>query len=220
VCVFFFFGFPCFFPKPLEILINDQSKLTLHGLQQYYVELQEQEKNRKLVDLLDSLEFNQCVIFVRSVARASELNRLLVECNFPSICIHSRMNQETRIERYRQFKDFRARLMVATNLFGRGIDIERVNVVFNYDMPGDADNYLHRVGRAGRFGTKGLSISFVSSEDDGKVLNDVQRLVFLSVLVVCFSDLLCVEALSICSSMLSFSGVSSCVGARVCVLLL
>eukprot|EP00007_Cunea_sp_BSH-02190019_P007923 CAMPEP_0174246028 /NCGR_PEP_ID=MMETSP0417-20130205/41865_1 /TAXON_ID=242541 /ORGANISM="Mayorella sp, Strain BSH-02190019" /LENGTH=387 /DNA_ID=CAMNT_0015325879 /DNA_START=1319 /DNA_END=2480 /DNA_ORIENTATION=+ len=163
-----------FMHNPLEILINDQSKLTLHGLQQYYVELQEAEKNRKLVDLLDSLEFNQCVIFVRSVSRATELNRLLVECNFPSICIHSRMNQETRIERYRQFKDFRARLMVATNLFGRGIDIERVNVVFNYDMPADADNYLHRVGRAGRFGTKGLAISFVSSEDDGKVLNDVQ----------------------------------------------
>jgi len=64
--------------------------------------------------------------------------------------------------------------MVATNLFGRGIDIERVNVVFNYDMPEDSDTYLHRVGRAGRFGTKGLAISFVASDEDGKVLNDVQ----------------------------------------------
>jgi len=73
-----------------------------------------------------------------------------------------------------KFKDFQSRIMVATNIFGRGIDIERVNVVINYDMPENGDTYLHRVGRAGRFGTKGLAISFVSSPDDGNVLNDVQ----------------------------------------------
>lgn len=164
-----------FMHNPLEIYINDGAKLTLHGLQQYYIELQEQEKNRKLVDLLDALEFNQLIIFVRSVARASELNKLLVDCNFPSICIHSSMQQQERIDRYRKFKEFHSRIMVSTNLFGRGIDIERVNVVINYDMPENSDTYLHRVGRAGRFGTKGLAISFVSSQEDGKVLNDVQE---------------------------------------------
>jgi ATP-dependent RNA helicase UAP56/SUB2 len=148
--------------------------LTLHGLQQYYVNIQENEKNRKLVDLLDALEFNQVVIFVRSVNRASELNKILIECNFPSIAIHGNMKQEERIERYKQFKEFKARIMVATNIFGRGIDIERVNVVINYDMPENSDTYLHRVGRAGRFGTKGLAISFVSSKEDADVLNDVQ----------------------------------------------
>jgi len=163
-----------FMHNPLEIYINDGAKLTLHGLQQYYVKLEEKEKNRKLVDLLDALEFNQCVIFVKSVARASELNKLLNDCNFPSICIHSSMKQQERIERYRKFKEFQARIMVATNLLGRGIDVERVNVVINYDMSESADTYLHRVGRAGRFGTKGLAIAFISSEDDGKVLNDVQ----------------------------------------------
>lgn len=65
--------------------------------------------------------------------------------------------------------------MVATNLFGRGMDIERVNIVFNYDMPEDSDTYLHRVARAGRFGTKGLAITLVSVESDAKVLNDVQE---------------------------------------------
>jgi len=124
--------------------------------------------------LLDALEFNQCVIFVSSVKRAAELNKLLVDCNFPSICIYGGMKQEERIERYKKFKDFRARIMVATNIFGRGIDIERVNVVFNYDMPEDPDTYLHRVGRAGRFGTKGLAISFAASTTDGEVLNKVQ----------------------------------------------
>jgi len=164
-----------FMTNPLEILINKGEKLTLHGLQQYYVELREDQKTRKLVDLLDALEFNQCVVFVRSVNRATELNRLLVENNFPSICIHSVMPQPERIERYRKFKDFQARIMVSTNIFGRGIDIERVNVVFNYDMPDGADTYLHRVGRAGRFGTKGLAISFISSTADAQVLNDVQE---------------------------------------------
>lgn len=80
----------------MEIFVDDEAKLTLHGLQQHYVKLQENEKNRKLNDLLDSLEFNQVCIFVRSVQRANELNRLLVECKFPSICIHSQMPQEER----------------------------------------------------------------------------------------------------------------------------
>jgi len=84
------------------------------------------------------------------------------------------MKQEDRIAKYKAFKDFQTRMMVATDVFGRGIDISRVNVVINYDMPTDSDSYLHRVGRAGRFGTKGLSISFVSNSGEGEVLNDVQ----------------------------------------------
>ena len=144
----------------MEIFVDDETKLTLHGLQQHFVKLQESEKNRKLTDLLDALEFNQVVIFVKSVARANELNRLLNDCNFPSICIHSGMAQEERIARYTSFKDFMKRIMVATDIIGRGIDIERVNIVINYDMPDSADSYLHRVGRAGRFGTKGFSHHF------------------------------------------------------------
>lgn len=159
----------------MEIFVDDEAKLTLHGLQQYYSKLQENEKNRKLVDLLDSLEFNQVVIFVKSVSRANELNKLLVECNFPSITIHSGMPQEERISRYKSFKDFEKRIMVSTDIFGRGIDIERVNIVFNYDMPDGADSYLHRVGRAGRFGTKGLAVSFVSTASDTDILNQVQE---------------------------------------------
>lgn len=79
-----------------------------------------------------------------------------------------------RLSRYQQFKDFNKRILVATNLFGRGMDIERVNIVFNYDMPENSDTYLHRVARAGRFGTKGLAITFVSDETDAKILNSVQ----------------------------------------------
>ncbi|KAM9686015.1 ATP-dependent RNA helicase DDX39A isoform 2-T2 [Trichechus inunguis] len=194
-----------FMQDPMEVFVDDETKLTLHGLQQYYVKLKDSEKNRKLFDLLDVLEFNQVVIFVKSVQRCMALAQLLVEQNFPAIAIHRGMAQEERLSRYQQFKDFQRRILVATNLFGRGMDIERVNIVFNYDMPEDSDTYLHRVSgpqaaasllslswdrgrgrkltpalvplqvaRAGRFGTKGLAITFVSDENDAKILNDVQ----------------------------------------------
>merc|ERR1712110_903523 len=110
----------------------------------------------------------------KSVQRCVALAQLLVEQNFPAIAIHRGMTQSERLSRYQQFKDFQKRILVATNLFGRGMDIERVNIVFNYDMPEDTDTYLHRVARAGRFGTKGLAITFVSDETDAKILNEVQ----------------------------------------------
>merc|ERR1711907_834652 len=164
-----------FMSEPHEISIDDESKLTLHGLLQYFVKLTEKEKNRKLNDLLDALEFNQVVIFVKSVQRAIALDKLLVECSFPSISIHSGLDQEERIKRYKAFKEFQKRIMVCTDLFGRGIDIERVNIVINYDMPEDSDSYLHRVGRAGRFGTKGLALTFCSTDEDQEVLKKTQE---------------------------------------------
>lgn len=162
-----------FMQDPMEVFV-DETKLTLHGLQQYYVKLKDSEKNRKLFQILDDLEFNQVVIFVKSVQRCVALANLLVEQNFPAIAIHRSMSQEESLQKYQQFKDFQKRILVATNLFGRGMDIERVNIVFNYDMPEDSDSYLHRVARAGRFGTKGLAVTFVSDETDAKVLNQVQ----------------------------------------------
>ncbi|CDY23782.1 BnaC04g43400D [Brassica napus] len=136
--------------NPKSIVLSEKSKFGLfcvcdgHGgagaenrsLDDHQYEM---EKNRKLNDLLDALDFNQVVIFVKSVSRAGELNKLLIECNFPSICIHSGMSQEERFEGHK-------RILVATDLVGRGIAIERVNIVINYDMPDSADTYLHRLG--------------------------------------------------------------------------
>lgn len=164
-----------FCQDPMEIYVDDDTKLTLHGLQQYYIKLNENEKNKKLNDLLDVLEFNQVVIFVSKAKRATELAKLLHDCNFPSICIHSNLKQEDRMARFKSFKDYESRILVATDLFGRGIDIERVNIVINYDFPDDSDQYLHRVGRAGRFGTKGLAMSFISTAEDEGMLNKVQQ---------------------------------------------
>jgi len=163
-----------FCQDPMEIFVDDDTKLTLHGLQQYFVKLDEPEKNRKLTELLDALEFNQVVIFVSKVARAKELNKLLDDCNFPSICIHSGLKQEDRLKKFQSFKDFEKRILVSTDLFGRGIDIERVNIVINYDFPDESDQYLHRVGRAGRFGTKGLAVSFLSTPKDEEEMSKVQ----------------------------------------------
>lgn len=171
-----------FMKDPMEIFVDSDSKLTLHGLLQYFVRLTPEEKNRKLTDLLDALEFNQVIIFVSKVARAKELDALLRECNFPSVCVHSAMDVKERIKRYKEFKEYTSRILVATDLYGRGVDVERVNIVINYDFPQTdprlgppADQYLHRVGRAGRFGTKGLAISFISSDEDAAVLSTVQQ---------------------------------------------
>jgi ATP-dependent RNA helicase UAP56/SUB2 len=164
-----------FMRNQFEIFIDNQSKLTLHGLKQYYIKIEEEQKIKKLIDLLDTLHFNQVIIFVKSVDRAHMLDQILRKNNFPSIAIHSKLEQEDRIKRYSDFKTFKHRIMVSTDIFGRGIDIEKINVVFNFDMPSESDSYLHRVGRAGRFGTKGLAISFVSSPDDLTILENIQK---------------------------------------------
>jgi ATP-dependent RNA helicase UAP56/SUB2 len=164
-----------------EILIDDEAKLVLEGILQYYVNVTENQKNKKLSDLLDNLLFNQVIIFVSKVERAIELNKILRECNFPSITIHSGLGVEERIEKYRQFKEGQGRILISTDLFARGVDMEKVNIVINYDMPkpltdkqDEIDTYLHRVGRTARFGTKGLAISFVSSPDEMEALKKIQ----------------------------------------------
>merc|ERR1712166_486986 len=93
----------------------------------------------------------------------------------PSKAMHSDLTQEQRIKIYDGFKELKHRILVATEIFGRGIDIEKINIVFNFDMPQESDSYLHRVGRAGRFGTKGLAITFVESDEDKKVLDEIQK---------------------------------------------
>eukprot|EP00924_Labyrinthula_sp_SR-Ha-C_P002281 maker-scaffold_19-augustus-gene-6.21-mRNA-1 protein AED:0.02 eAED:0.02 QI:74/1/1/1/0/0.5/2/941/427 len=158
----------------IEVYVDDDAKLTLHGLQQYYLKIQENEKNMKLNDLLDNLDFNQVIIFVKKTERATQLNRLLRESNFPSSVTTGRMKQQERIRVLEEFKQFKSRILVSTDLLGRGIDIERVNIVINYDFPESSDGYLHRVNRAGRFGTKGLAISFVTEGEEETILADVQ----------------------------------------------
>lgn len=102
---------------------------------------------------------------MNKIERAKKLTEVLNLQLFNPLCIHSGLNQEERLKIYDHFKANSSRVLIATDLFGRGIDIERVNVVINYDFPQDSETYLHRIGRAGRFGTKGLAINFLKVDD-------------------------------------------------------
>lgn len=166
-----------FMQEPYEMIADKESKLSLDGLCQYYVKLSELEKNCKLCKLLDSLDFEQVVVFVKSQQRAIALNKILVEESFPSMAFHAGLNQEERAARRKEFKDFQKRILITTDDFGRGMDIERVNVVINYDMALDSDAYLNRIGRACRLGsnTRGVAVSFVASDEDKEVLTHVHQ---------------------------------------------
>lgn len=163
-----------FMKDPFELFIDSDSKLVLHGLKQYYVKLTDDQKTKKLIQLLDDLDFNQVIIFNKHVRYAEKLNEIVQKENFPSVVCTSKMSTEKRLKVYNEFKEGKFRVMISTDVLGRGIDIEKINVVFNYDMPDETTMYMHRVGRAGRFGTKGLAISFVSSEEDQKILDEIQ----------------------------------------------
>jgi len=100
---------------------------------------------------------------------------MLTKNNFPSIAIHADLPQEERIKLFDLFKEFKKRIMVATELYGRGVDFLKVNTVINYDMSNTTDAYVHRVGRAGRFGSKGITITFLATDEDKKVFDEVVK---------------------------------------------
>ena len=164
-----------FMRKPVEIIVKEENKEHLEKLQQFYVKLKEEEKSKKLFDILDSVQFNQVIIFVNSILRCETLSDILCKNNFPSIAIHADLPQEERIKLFDLFKDFKRRVMVATELYGRGVDFLKVNTVINYDMSSKADAYVHRVGRAGRFGSKGITITFLATKEDEEVFDELLK---------------------------------------------
>ena len=162
-----------FMRKPVEIIVKEENKEHLEKLQQFYVKLKDEEKSKKLFDILDNVQFNQVIIFVNSILRCETLSDMLSQNNFPSIAIHASLPQEERIKLFDLFKNFKRRIMVATELYGRGLDFLKVNTVINYDMSNTAEAYIHRVGRAGRFGSKGITITFISNADDQKIFDEL-----------------------------------------------
>ncbi|XP_003742007.1 ATP-dependent RNA helicase DDX39A [Galendromus occidentalis] len=161
---------------PKYILVKKQCELTLSSVLQYRLTLEDEcKKTRALINLLDRIEFNQVAIFVNTVERCCVLCGILEEKNFSAIAVHSNMTQEDRLENFAKFKDFRRRIVVATDLMGRGIDVEFVTFVINYDVPIDEKTYLHRIGRTGRMDRRALAVSFCVSQQDQGVLQDVQE---------------------------------------------
>lgn len=163
-----------FMESPLEVIIGDDTQLVLHGLQQFYSKISEKEKLRQAYKLLTTIEYKQAIIFVHTVNRCNALCDLFAKLKLSVIKIHGGMTQDQRLTAYETFKAFQKRVLVATKMFDRGIDFERVNLVINYDMPDNSDTYLHAVGRAGRFGTKGVAISFISDAEAEMVRKQVQ----------------------------------------------
>jgi len=155
---------------PMEINICNSTKLKLKGLRQHYINLREDEKNRKLIDLLAKLKFNQGVIFLKSASRCAALCNLLNKNGFPAAEFHNIMSAGERLEHYKDFKECKTRILVATNLFD--MDVAHINIVFNFDIPKDADTYLDRVDR---FDSKGLIITYLASRSDAEILNEVQN---------------------------------------------
>ncbi|CCW64763.1 unnamed protein product [Phytomonas sp. EM1] len=156
--------------------INLMEELTLKGVTQYYAFLQERQKIHCLNTLFNKLQINQSIIFCNSVNRVELLAKKITQLGYSCFYIHARMQQQ---HRNRVFHDFRAghcRNLVCSDLITRGIDIQAVNVVINFDFPRYAETYLHRIGRSGRFGHLGLAINFVTYEDRHNVYRIEQEL--------------------------------------------
>ena len=154
-----------FMRNPVKISVKAES-LTLEGIKQYYVAVEDdRQKYLTLKDLYQHITLAQCIIYSNSVKRVMDLYEAMKEDGFPVCCIHSNMD---KFERERSFKEFRngtARVLISSNVTSRGIDIQQVSVVINFDLPRDVHSYLHRIGRSGRWGRKGTGITFITRRD-------------------------------------------------------
>jgi len=163
-----------FMRDPIKILVK-QEQLTLQGIKQYYISLENDEhKFMALKDLFSAISVNQCIIYCNSINRTIDLYNAMVKDEYPVICIHSNMSETERQESYLNFKAGQSRTLICTDLFSRGIDIQQVSVVINFDVPKNIHVYIHRIGRSGRWGRKGVGINFVTKRDQGK-LDEIRR---------------------------------------------
>lgn len=160
--------------NPLQILI-DKEKLTLDGIQQFYVNVDtELWKLETLCDLYGVISVSQTMIYVNTVNKAEDLKKKLEQKDFKVSIIHSHMSQIERSNIMKEFKGGQTRILVSTDLLSRGIDIQQVSIVINYDLPRDRECYLHRIGRSGRFGRKGVAINFITNTEE-HYLKDLEQ---------------------------------------------
>ena len=149
--------------KPYEINLMDQ--LTLRGVTQYYAYVEEKQKVQCLNTLFSKLQINQSIIFCNSTNRVELLAKKITELGYSCFYIHAKMLQSHRNRVFHDFRNGDCRNLVSSDLFTRGIDIQAVNVVINFDFPKNSETYLHRIGRSGRFGHLGIAINLITYED-------------------------------------------------------
>lgn len=158
-----------FMRDPIKILVK-QEMLTLEGIAQYYIGVEDDgQKYMTLKDIFAIISLSQCIIYCNSVKRVTDLYEAMLEDNFPVCTIHSGMEREERTKSYQDFKEGKYRVMISSNVTARGIDIQQVSTVINFDIPKCVHTYLHRIGRSGRWGRKGIGINFVTRRDISKI---------------------------------------------------
>lgn len=154
-----------FMMNPRKILVKSQ-ELTLQGIAQYYINVDDDmQKYECLKDLFGSLTISQAIIYCNSTKRVDDLEEAMKEDDFPVRKIHGKMRESERKETYQEFKKGGCRVLITSNLFARGIDVQQVSIVINFDIPKNEHTYLHRIGRSGRWGRKGVAINFQTKYD-------------------------------------------------------
>ncbi|CAN8269005.1 unnamed protein product [Cochlearia groenlandica] len=163
-----------FMTEPVKILVK-RDELTLEGIKQFFVAVEKEEwKFDTLCDLYDTLIITQAVIFCNTKRKVDWLSEKMRSYNFTTSSMHGDMPQKERDEIMNQFRSGDSRVLITTDVWARGIDVQQVSLVINYDLPNNRELYIHRIGRSGRFGRKGVAINFVKS-DDIKILRDIEQ---------------------------------------------
>lgn len=163
-----------FMNDPIKILVK-REEITLEGIKQYYVQVEKEEwKFDTLCDLYDSLTIAQAVIFCNTKKKVDWLVQSMKKANFSVVSMHGDMKQEERDKVMNEFRLGNSRVLISTDVWARGIDVQQVSLVINYDIPIDRESYIHRIGRSGRFGRKGVAISFIT-HDDIDELHDLEH---------------------------------------------
>ncbi|KAG8334260.1 Eukaryotic initiation factor 4A-II [Homalodisca vitripennis] len=164
----------CFMREPIRILVKKE-ELTLEGIKQFYVFVEKEDwKLDTLCDLYDTLSITQAVIFCNTRRKVDWLTESMHTRDFTVSAMHGEMEQRERDLIMRQFRTGSSRVLITTDLLARGIDVQQVSLVINYDLPSNRENYIHRIGRGGRFGRKGVAINFVTDADK-RVLHDIEQ---------------------------------------------
>ncbi|EPY34992.1 ATP-dependent RNA helicase [Angomonas deanei] len=163
-----------FMTEPANILVK-RDEITVDSIQQYYVAVEE-EKNKfdALLDIYETLEVSCTVIFINTRRKVEEVAKKLTREHFTVVAMHGDMPQPERDAIMKRFKSGEARVLLTTDLWSRGIDVDTLQLVINYDLPTSREQYIHRIGRAGRNGRKGMAITFVKREEL-RLLRDIEQ---------------------------------------------
>jgi len=163
-----------FMRNPVRILVKKE-ELTLDGIRQYFVAVEKEEyKLATLCDLYESITITQAIIYCNARRKVDWLTDKMKQADFTVSAMHGEMDQSQRELIMKEFRSGSTRVLITTDLLARGIDVQQVSLVINYDLPLNRENYIHRIGRSGRFGRKGTAINFVTDEDE-QTLRDIEQ---------------------------------------------